>query len=144
LACIDVKRRLHHLVGGGAEFLAFAFVEISGAEPLAVDAGGRAQHAGQQGLLRHFKREDRHWLKHARGDVPGDVERERGFAHRRTSGEDDEFAGVEAAGHFVELGKAGADAFDALAGIEEGVESAFVILDDFEGRFESLLGAGFA
>ena len=38
-----------------------------------------------------------------------------------------EIAAVQAAGHFVELGEAGADALDALAGVEEGVDAAFVV-----------------
>ncbi len=48
------------------------------------------------------------------------------FAHGRARGEDEEVAAVHAAGHLVELGEAGADALDALAGVEEGVDAAFV------------------
>ena len=37
---------------------------------------------------------------------------------------------MQPAGHFVELGEAGADALDALAGVEEGVEAEFFDSDE--------------
>ena len=45
-------------------------------------------------------------------------------------GQDEQVAAVQAAGHFVELGEAGADSLDALAGIEKGVDAAFVVLQN--------------
>ena len=35
---------------------------------------------------------------------------------------------------FVQLGEAGADALDALAGVEEGVDAALVVLEDLRRR----------
>ena len=78
------------------------------------------------------------------GDVLGDVEGEGGLAHGGARGEDEEFAAVQAAGHFIELGEAGADALDALAGIEKGVDAAFELLDDLAGVGEGILGLRFA
>ena len=41
---------------------------------------------------------------------------------------------VQAAGHFIELGESGAEAADALAGIEKRVHAAGELLDDAGGR----------
>ena len=41
------------------------------------------------------------------GDVEGDVGGERGLAHRRASGEDDQVGGLQAAHHVVEIDQAG-------------------------------------
>ena len=59
-----------------------------------------------------------------------DVQRQRGLAHGRPRRQDEQIAAVQAAGHLVELGESGADALDALAGIEEGVDAALVVLQD--------------
>ena len=67
-----------------------------------------------------------------------DVQRQRRLAHGRTRRQDDQFARVQAAGHLVQLREARADTLDALARIEERVEAALVVLDDFERRFEAL------
>ena len=71
---------------------------------------------------------------HLERDVLRDVQRERGLSHGGARGEDEQIAAVQAAGHLVELGEAGADALDALAGVEEGVDAAFVALDDLVRR----------
>ena len=42
--------------------------------------------------------------------VLGDVQRERGLAHRRAAGDDHEVAGLQARGHLVEFGVTGAEA----------------------------------
>jgi hypothetical protein len=52
------------------------------------------------------------------GGVEGDVGGERGLAHARAAGEDDEIAVVEAAGLGVDQLEAGGDAGEAAAGVE--------------------------
>ena len=73
-----------------------------------------------------------------------DVQGEGGFAHGRASGEDEEVSAVHATGVFVELEKAGADALDALAGVEEGADAAFVPLQDLVGIEQAALDLGLA
>jgi hypothetical protein len=51
------------------------------------------------------------------GDVLGDVERERGLAHRRSRREHDQVAGLQPRGHRVELVEAGANAGDLLGAV---------------------------
>jgi hypothetical protein len=76
----------------------------------------------------------------AQADVLRDIEGERCLSHGGAGGDDDQIAAVHATGHFVELGEAGADALDALAGIEEGGDAAFVVLQNLRGVDESRLG----
>jgi len=40
---------------------------------------------------------------------------------------------MQPAGQLIELGEPGADPLDALAGVQEGIEAAFVILEDLPG-----------
>jgi hypothetical protein len=129
---------------GAAELAALLLAEVPGTEALAVHAGGGAQHAREQGLLRHFEREDGDRFFQLERDVLGDVERERGLAHGGPGGHDAEVAGVQAAGHFIELGEAGADALDALAGVEEGIDAAFVAIENLRRGHQAALHAGFA
>ena len=84
--------------------------------------------------LRHFEREDGHRLLQLERHVLRDVQRQRGLSHRRPRRQDEQVAAVQPAGHFVELGEAGADALDALAGIEEGVDAALVAFEDLRRR----------
>ena len=79
-----------------------------------------------------------------RGGVLGDVEGEGGLAHGGAGGEDEQLAGVEAAGHLVELDEAGAEALDALAGVEEAVGAALEGVEDLAGIDEVVLGVGVA
>ena len=62
-----------------------------------------------------------------------DVQRQRRLAHGRPCGENNQFALAQAAGHLIEFQKAGTDAFDALAGIEEGIDAALVFGDNLRG-----------
>jgi len=59
---VDVQGRLGEFMQGVVELAPLVLGEISGTEPLAVDARRRAQHAGEQRFLGHFEREDRHRL----------------------------------------------------------------------------------
>ena len=62
------------------------------------------------------------------GDVEGDVGGERGLAHGRAAGEDDEVGGLQAAEHAVEVGEAGRDARQpavALVGGRRHVDGAW-------------------
>ena len=125
-----IQRGLHQFVQGVVELAPLLLVEIAVAELLAIDAGGGAEHAGEQRLLGHFQREDGDGLLELQGNMLGDVQGERGFAHGGPRGDDAKIAAVHAAGHFVELGEAGADALDALAGVEEGADAALIALED--------------
>ena len=73
-----------------------------------------------------------------------DVERERGLSHGGPRGEDEEVAAVHPAGHFVQLGEAGADALETLAGVEEGVDAAFVAFKNGMRVEQAGFDAGFA
>ena len=55
------------------------------------------------------------------GDVEGDVGGERGLAHRRAAGEDQEVGGVQAAEALVEVDEAGGEAGEAAVALVGGV-----------------------
>ena len=55
------------------------------------------------------------------GDVEGDVGRERGLAHRRAAGEDQQVRGVQAAEPLVEVDEAGREAGEAAVALVGGV-----------------------
>ena len=108
-----IERRLHQ--SGQARICSLrrsSCVQVSGAEFWLSTRGGGAEHAGQQRLLRHFEREHRHRLLicafvatccamfSASAVLPIDGPRR----------QDEQFAAVQPAGHFIELGEAGADA----------------------------------
>ena len=78
------------------------------------------------------------------GHVMGDVERERGLAHRRTRRQNQQLAGVQPARHLVQFREASADAFDALAWIEKSVDAARIAIDDFLRRDQAGALARFA
>ena len=58
------------------------------------------------------------------GGVLGDVQGQRGLAHRRPGRDDDEIGGLQAAGHLVELRVVGGKPGDLLAAGVELVERA--------------------
>ena len=82
---VDIERRFHQLVQRVVQLAALFLVEIAGAETLAVHPRRGAQHAGEQRLLGHFKRKNGHRLFQLESHVLGDVQRQRGFAHRRAA-----------------------------------------------------------
>ena len=113
--------RLHEAV----EILA---ADIAAADAVGADARFLGEDAGRELLGRHFERKEaddgavlgdgaavgaRHRLVGAHG-VEGDVGGERGLAHRRPAGEDDQIGRVQPAELLVEIDKAGGDA-DRLA-----------------------------
>ena len=60
----------------------------------------------------------------------GDVQGQRRLSHGRPRSQDDQLAGVQTARHFIELGEPGADPLDPLAGIEERVQAALILIDN--------------
>ncbi len=57
----------------------------------------------------------------------GNVQRQRRLSHRRPRRQDEQFAFPQTARHLVELQIAGADALNALAGVQERIDAAFVL-----------------
>ncbi len=99
---VDEEARLHEAFHGVGELLHVFLAEEAGAQLVRVDLGVRGEHAHEQRFLRHFQREDADHFAVEDGGVLGDVHGQRGFAHRGARGDDDEIAGLEAAGHLVE------------------------------------------
>ena len=72
------------------------------AHALTIDLPKRAQHTLDELLPTHFETE--HQARHAvLRDLLDEVERKRGFTHRRTRRENDHFAALQAVRHLIEL-----------------------------------------
>ena len=111
-----------------------------------VDDSAGAEQALKERFARHFEREDADGFSVIDGGVLGDVHGERGFAHGRARGKNDEIGLLKAAGHFVEIGVMGFEAGDALAALEKRVDGAEGVADDIlnalEAFADTLLGEG--
>ena len=116
-ALVDEEADLAELLDRLGQAPPFVVAQRAGAQVLLVDAAERADHA--QGELRgaHFHREHDHRQAFVDGDVLGDVERERGLAHRRPRREHDQVARLQAGGHAVQVEEAGAHAGDFLGAV---------------------------
>ena len=101
----------------------------------------RTDKSRKQSFLLHFEREDGDALRVAAigGDMQGDVERQRGFAHGGTGGQNDQFAGTHAAGHLVVTIEAGAGALHAMGRVQEGVDAALSGVEDLLGADQSVV-----
>jgi hypothetical protein len=71
----------------------------------------------------------------------GNVDGQSRFAHRRPSGNDDQLALLQAAGHAVELGEVGGQAGDFAALLVEVVDGPEGVLHDLVERLEALRDA---
>src|SRR5579884_1642308 len=72
------------------------------------------------------------------------VQRECGLAHRRPGRQDEQFAGMKATRHLIELRKTGADSLNAFARIEESIKTTLKLLNDLRGIRQCIASARFA
>ncbi len=103
---VDEERRLGELVAG-LQDLVPVLLDVALAEPVGRDPGPRGDEPVGELGLRHLEREERDRALRLPGDVLGDVADEARLAHRRAGSEDDQVAGLKAAGDLVELPEAG-------------------------------------
>ena len=99
---VDVDRRFRQPRRGAHQAARLLVVEIPGPEPGVVHARLGAEHPQHELLLGHLEGEDGHADPMERG-VDRDVERERGLAHARPAGDDEQVRGLETGGQLVEV-----------------------------------------
>ena len=137
--------------GGLGELGPVALDELAGADALRVDARFARQHAHDELLLGHLQGEHPHpagflLVLGPAADVGDDVEGEARLPHARPRREDDEVAGLKAAGEPVEIGEAGGNAGDLLLPLVERLDGLEGLGDDRlemdEGIGGALLGDG--
>ena len=134
---VDPERRFAKARERARDFIPVVAAHVASAEFVRVDARFRSEQAQQQRFLRHFQAEDGDRLTIADSDVFGDVQRERGFSHRRTRGEDDKLGRLQAGGLIVEARVAGGEAGDAPAFAEDALEALEIVADEFFDADES-------
>ena len=140
---VDEERRLGELVAG-LQHLVPVLVDVALAEAVGGDPRPRGDEAVGELRLRHLEREEGDRPLRLPGDVLGDVADEARLAHRRAGREDDQVAGLKAAGDLVELLEAGRRAGHLRLAAGELVELVELDVEDLLERAEvpGLLGAG--
>ncbi len=117
---VDVERHLLHQADRGGQLVEVVLGHLAGTHLVAGDLRLVRQDTGGELFGRHFHREERG--DRARplgigelgvGGVVRDRGGERGLAHARASGEDDQVGVVETAEEIVEVGEAGGHAREA-------------------------------
>ncbi len=109
------------------------------AQLLALDARLRGDEALRELGLRHLQREQRDRLAVLDRGVLGDVAHERALAHRRARGDDDQVAGLKAAGDLVEVLEARRRARQRGALEREPVQLVELLVQHLLDRAEVLL-----
>ena len=142
-AFVDLDRGIIQAAHGVGQPLPVFVEQPAGAQPVLVEAPERAEQAHHQLRGRHFHGEHRHRQAGFERDVLGDVERQRGLAHRRAPGNDHEVAGLQAGGLFVEVGIAGGHAGDVarVVAVVEHVHPVDHLREQGADGHETLLAA---
>ena len=97
-----MQRCFREFIGSPHQLVPIFFRERAFAELVGVDARLGSQHPLHQLLSTHFQTEDQSPGAPQR-DLFGDVQGQRGFAHGRTSRQDQHFARLHALGHVIEF-----------------------------------------
>ena len=132
---VDEERAVLEVAGGLDEAAHLLLGHVAVADLVRGDAGRLGEHAGGELLGGHLEREEADdaaldralaavgpgALLVGAGDVEGDVGGERGLAHRRAAGEDQQVRGVQAAEALVEVDEAGREAGEAAVALVGGV-----------------------
>ncbi|MCY1217862.1 hypothetical protein D9M72_297920 [compost metagenome] len=111
---VDVQRHRAQLLDGLGQARPLFVAELAGAQVALVDAADGTHDTHRQLGGAHFHREHRHRQPLFERHVLGDVDRQRGLAHRRTRGQHDHVARLQARGHLVEVVEARAHARDVV------------------------------
>ena len=135
---VDVERRLGEPVRGLEDLRPARRRHLALAQVVAADRRLRGDEPLRELGLGHLEREQRHGLLRLERRVLGEVGHQRRLPHRRPCGEDDQVAGLEAAGDGVEVVEAGGGAGDRLALAREALELVELGLEQVVDRAEVL------
>ena len=109
---VDVDRLFVDLAEGKGKARPLIIVQPAGSYLVLIQAANRGQHTHGKLGAAHFHREHRHRCTVVDGHILGHVQGQRGLAHRRAAGNDDQIAGLQTRGHLVEVVIAGGDTGD--------------------------------
>src|SRR5450830_1421069 len=118
---IDVELRIVHLLNGVRQAWPVFINQTAGTQTMLVKTAYRAQHTHRELSAAHFHGEHSNRQPAVDGNVFTDVDGKRGFTHRRTTGDDDQVARLQAGGHLVKIDEAGrytGDVAGAVAVVE--------------------------
>ncbi len=97
--------------------------QLAGTHLGLVDASERRQHTNHDGVGGHLQRIDQNRLVRAQHGVFHQVHREGRLTHGGAPRDDDQVRRLQATGGLVEIGKAGGQPGDRLAGVEQRVDA---------------------
>jgi len=86
--------------------------QATGAHPVRIEAADGCEHPHGQLGAPHFHGKHPHRQAAVHAYILGNIEGERGLAHGRTTGDDDQVAGLEPGSLLVEIGEPGGDTGD--------------------------------
>ena len=133
---VEPERRLLQLVAGPHHLRPVLLRDLALAQLVAGDPRPAGDEALRQLDLGHLEREegDRQVALHR--DVFGDVGDQRALAHRRAGGDDDQVAGLEAAGDRVDVAEAGGGAGQLDLAGGELLEPVDLVVEDLREQAE--------
>ncbi len=137
---VDVERRGGEALGRLDDLRPAVGADASLAQVVAVQLRLRGDEALRELGLRHLEREERDRLVEVDRGVLRDVGDERALSHRRARGEDDQVAGLEAAGELVDVVEAGRGAGDRHPLARDQLELVELVVEDVLDRAQ-LAGA---
>ncbi len=120
---VDIDGRVGHELYSGVDSRPVLIGKLAGPEVRLIDAAERGDHAERELLGGHFHRINCRRHAGADGCVLGNVDGERRLAHRRSTGNDNQVAGLQAGGQFVELVEAARDTRDIAAFLVQQVDA---------------------
>ena len=120
-AIVNIDLRLVELADRVHQPRPVILLEGAGPQLVLVHPPHRADHAHRQLRPAHFHAEHRHRLLHVERDVLGDVQDQRGLAHRGSAGDHDEVPALQAGGDAIEIDETGRQS-DHLALVLAAVE----------------------
>ena len=115
----------------------------AGTHLVLIEPPHRTDQSHRQLHRAHFHAEHRNRQSGRERDVLADVERERGLAHARPAGDDNEIALLQSRGHVIEIGEAGRHAGDirGILAIEEHFDALDRLSEQGPQLLEALLAA---
>ena len=120
---INEQGHILELAHGSAQLGPVLLLQLTVTDAGLVDAADGGQHPNNQRIRGHLHAEHQDGLLLVQNGVLHQVHGETGLAHGRPAGHDHQVRGLQSGGHAVQVRKAGAQAGDFAAGVEQFLDA---------------------